>query len=93
MHIVQFDIFSTTFLHGDLHEEIYMLQFESFASPGQKLKVCQLQKNLYGLKQSSRVWSWKFNDFLAKFNLHPIEVDLYVYSILIMMIFVDDGLG
>jgi hypothetical protein len=57
-----------------------MIQFESFSFPRQELKVCQLQKSLYGLKQSSRIWSWKFNDFLTKFNLHPKEVDPYVYS-------------
>jgi ATP-binding cassette subfamily B (MDR/TAP) protein 1 len=97
MHIVQFDI-RTTFLHGDQDEEIYLLQPEGFTSSGQELKDCRLQKSLYGLKQSSRVWNRKFNDFLTKFNLHPTEVNPYVYStkekpLLIMTIFVDDGLG
>jgi hypothetical protein len=79
MQIVQFDI-RTTFLHGDRDEEIYMLQPKGFTSSGQELKDCRLHKILYGLKQSSRVWNRKFNDFLTKFNLHPTEVNPCVYS-------------
>ena len=42
----------TTFLHGDLEEEIYMLQLEHYIVKGQESLVCRLKKSLYGLKQS-----------------------------------------
>ncbi|GKV39169.1 hypothetical protein SLEP1_g46977 [Rubroshorea leprosula] len=41
---------TTTFLNGDLHEEIYMDQPEGFVMLGQEDKVCKLTKSLYGLK-------------------------------------------
>ena len=40
----------TTFLHGDLEEEIYMKQPEVFMVKGKKELVCRLKKSLYGLK-------------------------------------------
>ena len=54
----------TTFLHGDLEEEIYMKQPEGFAVKGKKELVCKLKKSLYGLKQSPRMWYQKFDTFI-----------------------------
>eukprot|EP00253_Pinus_taeda_P036077 PITA_36077 len=42
-----------SFLHGDLHEEIYMEQPPSFIQIDSSL-LCQLKKSLYGLKKAPR---------------------------------------
>ena len=38
----------TVFLYGELEEEIYMKQAESYIHEGQENKVCLLTKSLYG---------------------------------------------
>jgi len=58
--VEQMDV-KTTFLHGDLEEEIYMKQPEGFAVKGKKELLCKLKKPLYGLKQSPRMWYQKFD--------------------------------
>ena len=57
LELQQMDV-KTTFLNGDLEEEVYMKQPEGFEinlkkSTRAKL-VCRLKKALYGLKQGSR---------------------------------------
>jgi hypothetical protein len=47
--IEQMDV-KTTFLHGDLEEEIFMKQPEGYAVKGNKELVCKLKKSLYGFK-------------------------------------------
>ena len=37
----------TTFLNGELDEEIYIEQLEGFSTPRQEKKVCKLMKSLY----------------------------------------------
>ena len=49
LKVHQMDV-KTTFLNGDLDEEIYMEQLERFSSPRQEKKVCKLVKSLYGVK-------------------------------------------
>ena len=53
LHLEQLDV-KTAFLHGDLKENIYMIQPERFVVLGQENLVCKLRKSLYGLKQAPR---------------------------------------
>ena len=39
------------FFHGELEEEIYMLQLEGFAQIGKENLIYKLNKSLYGVKQ------------------------------------------
>ena len=55
----QMDV-KTTFLNGDLDEEIYMDQPEGFVVQGQERKVCKLRKSLHGLKQAPKQWHENF---------------------------------
>ena len=40
----------TTFLNGDLVEDVYMSQLIGFEEVGKEHMVCKLQKSIYGLK-------------------------------------------
>ena len=43
----------TTYLYGELDEEIYMDQPEDYIKKGQEKKVCHLLKSLYEVRQSA----------------------------------------
>jgi hypothetical protein len=51
--IHQMDV-KTTFLNGELEEEIYMTRSDGFVVKGQEDKVCKMQTSLYGLKQAPK---------------------------------------
>ena len=48
----------TTFLNGDLDEEVYMEQPEGFVLPRNEKKVCKLIKSLYGLRSLTSPFCW-----------------------------------
>jgi hypothetical protein len=100
--MTQLDI-KTAFLNGDLDEEIYMIQPEGFITPGREKEVCHLRKSIYGLKQASRIWSKKFNEFPLFFGLTRSQADSCVYfrhtqvgepeeEFTIFICYVDDGI-
>jgi ATP-binding cassette subfamily B (MDR/TAP) protein 1 len=51
LELKQLDV-QTAFLHGDVHEELYMKQPPGYECTLNKKSVCRLA--LYGLKQASR---------------------------------------
>jgi ATP-binding cassette subfamily B (MDR/TAP) protein 1 len=64
LEVEQMDV-KTTFLHGDLEEEIYMEQPEGFLVKDKEDYVCRLKKSLYGLKQAPRQWYLKFDSIMG----------------------------
>ena len=95
--IHQMDV-KTTFLNGDLDEEIYMEQLKGFVVKRQKKKVCRLIKSLYGLKQAPEQWHEKFDHTMLSNGFKINECDKCVYvkstneSHVIVCLYVDDML-
>ena len=86
----------TTFLNGDLEEEVYMDQPDGFSIEGNNHMVCKLKKSIYGLKQASRQWYLKFNDTITSFGFHENTVDRCIYrkisgsKFIFLVLYVDD---
>ncbi|GKC18938.1 ribonuclease H-like domain, reverse transcriptase, RNA-dependent DNA polymerase [Tanacetum coccineum] len=59
----------TAFLHGELKEEVYVVQPEGFEKPGEEEKVYKLAKSLYGLRQAPRAWNIKLDNTLKEMDL------------------------
>ena len=59
----QMDV-KTSFLNGDLKENVFMSQPEGFVVKGKEQKVCKLVKSLYGLKQAPHAWYEKLTEHI-----------------------------
>ena len=68
----------TSFLHGDLEEEIYMQQPEGFVEKGKENLVCQPRKSVYGLKQTPWQWYRIFESFIVDHGFHKTQANHYV---------------
>jgi hypothetical protein len=86
----------TTFLNGELEEEIYMDQPEGFLVKGQEGMVCKLVKSLYGLKQAPKQWHDKFDRTFTSVGFVTNEANKCVYCRysggegVILRLYVDD---
>jgi hypothetical protein len=91
----QMDV-NTTFLNGELDEEIYIEHPAGFVANGQEGMVCKLLKSLYGLKQAPKQWHEKFNRTLTFASFVVNEADKCVYyrygggEGVILCVYVDD---
>jgi hypothetical protein len=63
----QIDV-KTTFLNGDLLENVYMTQSKDFTVKEKEHMRCHMRKSIYGLKQASRQWYLKFNETIRSFG-------------------------
>nr|CAN80650.1 hypothetical protein VITISV_022906 [Vitis vinifera] len=73
LHLEQLDV-KTAFLHGDLEEDLYMIQLEGFIVQGQENLVCKLRKSLYDLKQAPRQWYKKFDNFMIELGSRNVKL-------------------
>nr|GEU36998.1 Gag-Pol polyprotein [Tanacetum cinerariifolium] len=72
--VYQMDV-KTTFLNGELKEEVYVSQPEGFVDPDHPTHVYHLKKALYGLKQAPRAWYDTLSRFLLDNNFSKGAVD------------------
>jgi hypothetical protein len=54
----------STFLNGELEEEVYIEQTERFQLSQNADYVCKLKKALYGLKRAPRAWYSRLDNYL-----------------------------
>ncbi|KAE9592424.1 putative RNA-directed DNA polymerase [Lupinus albus] len=93
-HLEQLDI-NNAFLHGDLHEEVYMVPPPGLSLPQPNL-VCKLHKSLYGLKQASREWHTTLSAKLISLGYSHSQADQALFtkgtptSFTAILVYVDD---
>ncbi|GJT96135.1 putative RNA-directed DNA polymerase [Tanacetum coccineum] len=91
MSIYQMDV-KTTFLNGELREEVYVSQPEGFIDQDSPTHVYKLKKALYGLKKAPCAWYDMLSSFLLsqKFSKGVVDPTLFTRKegkdILIMQI-------
>ena len=84
-----------TFLHGDLHEKIYMEQPPGFIQDDSSL-VWWLKKYIYGLKQAPHAWYSKMDSFLLAtvfsrcHSYNNIYTKIVDSHLIILLLYVDD---
>jgi hypothetical protein len=88
LELHQMDV-KTTFLNGDLYEDVYMTQPKGYMG-------CRLRKSICGLKQASRQWNLKFDETITKFGFKGNVEDNCVYAkfkngkFIFLILYVDD---
>ena len=88
----------TTFLFGELDEEIYLKQSEGFIVKDQETKVCCLRKVIYGLKLAALQWNKQLHKSLLEMGFLRCKSDPGTYfkiigeEIIVLLIYVDNAL-
>ncbi len=65
------------FLYDKIHEKIYVAQFTNFEQSVNQ--ICKLNKALYDLKQSSRIWFETLAKFLFSLDYVSLNVEFNVF--------------
>ncbi|GJS82194.1 retrovirus-related pol polyprotein from transposon TNT 1-94 [Tanacetum coccineum] len=95
MVVYQMDV-KTTFLNGNLWEEVYVSQPDGFMDPDNLNHVYKLKKALYGLKQDPHAWYDMLSSFLISqdFSKGLVDPTLFIHKegkeLLLVQVYVDD---
>nr|GEW20852.1 hypothetical protein [Tanacetum cinerariifolium] len=79
MTIYQMDV-KTSFLNGELKQEVYVSQPEGFVDPDHLTHFYRLKKALYGLKQAPRAWYDTLSRILLDNKFSKGVVDLTLFT-------------
>ncbi|GKA17258.1 retrovirus-related pol polyprotein from transposon TNT 1-94 [Tanacetum coccineum] len=79
MTIFQMDV-KTTFLNGELKEEVYVSQPEGFVDQDNPSHVYKLKKALYGIKQAPSAWYDMLSSFLISQHFSKGVVDPTLFT-------------
>ena len=86
------------FLNESIDETIYIVQPKNFMFGDPKKMVCKLMRSIYGLKQASRQWYYKFHQVIVSFGFEINMVDECIYhkfsgsNHIFLVLYVDDTL-
>ncbi|KAM1382347.1 hypothetical protein ACFX2F_034822 [Malus domestica] len=93
--IRQLDV-NNAFLHGTIHENVYMVQPPGFVDSNHPSHVCKLRKALYGLKQVPRAWYKELHSFLLSHGFVNAISDASLFllkngtAVIYFLVYVDD---
>lgn len=91
----QMDV-KTSFLNGQVEEEVCIEKLEGFVIHWRESHVCELRKAPYGLKQAPRAWDSRIDSYLQnlEFSKSAANPNLYFKVVknhpLILVLYVDD---
>lgn len=87
---------TTAFLNGHLNETVYMQKPVTYETNSGDNKVLKLKRAIYGLKQSSRAWYQRVNDYLINLGFQKSKYEPCLFTKfkgnvkVIIALFVDD---
>ena len=93
--IHQMDV-KTTFLSGQIEEEVYIEEPKGFETFDRESHVYKLKRALYGLKQAPCAWYTRIDNYFNGLGFTKSEADANLYHImvkgkqLIIVLYVDD---
>jgi hypothetical protein len=91
----QMDV-KTTFLNGEIEEEVYIEKPQWFEVYSRDTHMCILKKDLYRLKKAPRAWYARMDSYITRLGFSKSHADPNLYykfmdnALVILLLYVDD---